>query len=62
LTSGDEAGVYDLALQQDRTSAALSFAAALFGADQTQFFAKDIEQSPVALGLEALEVSVDSYF
>src|SRR4051812_13745625 len=44
LAHGDEAGVDELAIDEDRARAALAFAAALFRAGEAEVFAEHVEQ------------------
>src|SRR5580692_7770831 len=45
LQDGYEAGVDQLAIDQDGAGSALTFAAALFGSSEVQVFAKDVEEA-----------------
>ena len=45
LQNGDEAGVDQIAVDQDGAGSALAFAAALFGSGEVQVFAEDVEQA-----------------
>ena len=48
LADRDEAGVDDLAVEEDRAGAALPFPAALLRARQPEVLAEDVEQAPHA--------------
>jgi hypothetical protein len=45
LKRGDEAGVDQLAVEQDGAGSALAFAAAFLGAGEVEVFAKDVEEA-----------------
>ncbi len=45
LQEGDEAGVDELAVEQDGAGAALAFSAALLGSGELEVFAKDVEEA-----------------
>src|SRR5216684_7848699 len=45
LQDGDEAGVDQVAVDQDGAGSAFAFAAALFGSGEVQVFAKDVEEA-----------------
>src|SRR6267378_1502399 len=45
LQDWDEAGVDQVAVDQDGTGSALAFAAALFGSGEVQVFAEDVEEA-----------------
>src|SRR6266576_6170910 len=45
LQDGDEAGVDQVAVDEDGAGSALAFAASLFGSGEVQVFAEDVEQA-----------------
>ena len=54
LRGGDEAGVDEQAVEQDGAGTALAFAAALFGAGESELRAEDVEQAGHGWGLDGV--------
>jgi hypothetical protein len=59
LQRGDEAGVDELSVEDDRTRTAFTFAAAFFGAGEAQVFTKDVEEALYGRSLYCRRLAVD---
>lgn len=62
LAHGSDARTYRSPIQQDCASAALAFAAAILGSSKVEFFAEDVEERPLGIGLDSTPGSVDDQF
>src|SRR5712675_778188 len=60
LQDGDEAGVDQVAVDQDGAGSALAFAAALFGSGKVQVFAEDVEEALHRWGFDGFCLAIDS--
>src|SRR6266851_207741 len=59
LQDGDEAGVDQIAVDEDGAGSALAFAASLFGPGEVQVFAEDVEEPLHRWGFDGFWVAVD---
>src|ERR1700692_1033504 len=59
LQDGDEAGVDQVAVDEDGAGSALAFTAALFGSGEVQVFAEDVEEAFHRWGFDGFFVAMD---
>src|SRR5258705_8511750 len=59
LQDGDEAGVDQVAVDQDGAGSALAFTAALFGSGEVRVFAEDVEEALHRWGFYGFFLAVD---
>ena len=59
LEEGDEAGVDEVAVEEDGAGAALAFAAALFGAGEVEVLAENVKETFKGWGGDGARLAVD---